>query len=67
MVFGNSGTGRFYGLSGGGSSSSFSSCPFKHLQGAKSKQYFGQAPRGALERRAQDPFKDLHLDVGDEE
>ncbi|CAK0865233.1 unnamed protein product [Prorocentrum cordatum] len=39
----------------------------KHLRGMKCKQYFGQAPRGALERRAQDLFKDLNLDLGEDE
>ncbi|CAK0863453.1 unnamed protein product, partial [Prorocentrum cordatum] len=37
----------------------------KHFRGMKCKQYFGQAPRGALERRAQDLFKDLNLDLGE--
>ena len=32
------------------------------LQKAGAKQFFGQAPRGALERRAQDLLKELSLD-----
>ena len=39
----------------------------KRLQGMKRKQYFGQAPREALERRARDLFKDRNLDLGDTE
>ena len=32
------------------------------LQKAGVQQFFGQAPRGALERRAQDLLKELSLD-----
>eukprot|EP00972_Heterocapsa_arctica_P003525 524234-Heterocapsa_arctica.AAC.1 len=37
----------------------------KHLTTRGSKQFFGQAPRGALEKKAQELLKELNLDDSD--